>query len=60
MVARIFYGHLSRQIYYVHRFGMVLLASHMQITMVNGKKEADVHAHHLYIADYNYTLEGSS
>jgi hypothetical protein len=26
---------------------MVLLASHMQITMVNGKKETDVHAHHL-------------
>ena len=39
---------------------MVLLASYMQITMVNGKKEADVHVHHLYIADYNYRLEGSS
>jgi len=26
--------------------------------MVNGKKEADVHAHRLYIADYNYRLEG--
>ena len=39
---------------------MVLLVGHMQITMVNGHKEADVHAHRLYIANYNYRLEGSS